>query len=614
MKRSFNVFQSIYLKIPLLFMFILLITFQFISIFFINRLEEESTASFKSQINTQAELLIHNVVPILEESHGKERKERLDQSLASFTTSPDHIEVQLINTDEYIIAVNTPSVRSAEGNRVDEPNVKNALVNQRSFDVEEYNADTKQYTYQLIKPIQSTDSARVLGAVLIRADMSEIMKQRDEVLDLFIRSGAVAIIGGLIVSLFLSQGLTRPIDQIRQQAIRISEGIYEYPAEVYGKDELGELTLTVNDLSDKVREAQESTEAESQRLDSVLRYMTDGVIATDSYGNVILVNDRALSFLNVAQENALGFPILKLLDVEDYEVYDLLTSEVKITLNRQEGGIDFILNAEFSAIRRESGFVTGLVCVLTDITEQAQAERERREFVSNVSHELRTPLTSIKNYSEVLANGAWKDEEIAPKFLGVIQSETYRMIRMISNLLDLSKMDGGQMVLDKEFVDFKALANHVIDRFKLAVDSGQVTNIRLNTEFTARDLYVEIDQDRIIQVMDNLINNAIKYSPDGGEILISIGETADKIRFTVKDYGIGVPRKDLDHLFERFYRVDKARNSGEGGTGLGLAISREIIELHGGKIGAISIEGRGSTFYFELPYEVFDDFDDSWGV
>ena len=114
--------------------------------------------------------------------------------------------------------------------------------------------------------------------------------------------------------------------------------------------------------------------------------------------------------------------------------------------------------------------------------------------------------------------------------------------------------------------------------------------------------------------MDNLINNAIKYSPDGGEILISIGETADKIRFTVKDYGIGVPRKDLDHLFERFYRVDKARNSGEGGTGLGLAISREIIELHGGKIGAISIEGRGSTFYFELPYEVFDDFDDSWGV
>lgn len=614
MKRSFNVFQSIYLKIPLLFMFILLITFQFISIFFINRLEEESTANFKSQINTQAELLIHNVVPILEESHGKERKERLDQSLASFTTSPDHIEVQLINTDEYIIAVNTPSVRSAEGNRVDEPNVKNVLVNQRSFDVEEYNADTKQYTYQLIKPIQSTDSARVLGAVLIRADMSEIMKQRDEVLDLFIRSGAVAIIGGLIVSLFLSQGLTRPIDQIRQQAIRISEGIYEYPAEVYGKDELGELTLTVNDLSDKVREAQESTEAESQRLDSVLRYMTDGVIATDSYGNVILVNDRALSFLNVAQENALGFPILKLLDVEDYEVYDLLTSEVKITLNRQEGGIDFILNAEFSAIRRESGFVTGLVCVLTDITEQAQAERERREFVSNVSHELRTPLTSIKNYSEVLANGAWKDEEIAPKFLGVIQSETYRMIRMISNLLDLSKMDGGQMVLDKEFVDFKALANHVIDRFKLAVDSGQVTNIRLNTEFTARDLYVEIDQDRIIQVMDNLINNAIKYSPDGGEILISIGETADKIRFTVKDYGIGVPRKDLDHLFERFYRVDKARNSGEGGTGLGLAISREIIELHGGKIGAISIEGRGSTFYFELPYEVFDDFDDSWGV
>lgn len=614
MKRSFNVFQSIYLKIPLLFMFILLITFQFISIFFINRLEEESTANFKSQINTQAELLIHNVVPILEESHGKERKERLDQSLASFTTSPDHIEVQLINTDEYIIAVNTPSVRSAEGNRVDEPNVKNVLVNQRSFDVEEYNADTKQYTYQLIKPIQSTDSARVLGAVLIRADMSEIMKQRDEVLDLFIRSGAVAIIGGLIVSLFLSQGLTRPIDQIRQQAIRISEGIYEYPAEVYGKDELGELTLTVNDLSDKVREAQESTEAESQRLDSVLRYMTDGVIATDSYGNVILVNDRALSFLNVAQENALGFPILKLLDVEDYEVYDLLTSEVKITLNRQEGGIDFILNAEFSAIRRESGFVTGLVCVLTDITEQAQAERERREFVSNVSHELRTPLTSIKNYSEVLANGAWKDEEIAPKFLGVIQSETYRMIRMISNLLDLSKMDGRQMVLDKEFVDFKALANHVIDRFKLAVDSGQVTNIRLNTEFTTRDLYVEIDQDRIIQVMDNLINNAIKYSPDGGEILISIGETADKIRFTVKDYGIGVPRKDLDHLFERFYRVDKARNSGEGGTGLGLAISREIIELHGGKIGAISIEGRGSTFYFELPYEVFDDFDDSWGV
>ncbi|MGX7092037.1 cell wall metabolism sensor histidine kinase WalK [Hutsoniella sourekii] len=624
-KRSFRFFQSIYFKIPLLFIFILLIAFQFIGVFFIDRLETQSVESYEAQIRTQTDFLTNNLVSLMEQYEQasddqavKEATEQISQTLETFTT-PMSTRLQVINTDETLIATDFNSGLVDVGTQVSDPAVRNVLLTATSSSSKAYDNSTSRYSYTLIRPILSTSTEQnnqVLGAVVVEADMTSVYRQTDRIIDIFIQSIGLAVGVALLVSVFLSQGLTRPLETIRQQAIRISEGIYNYPAEVYGNDELGELAITVNELADKVRDAQESTESERQRLDGILRHMTDGVIGTDQHGNVLLVNDRALYLLDVHQEKAIGKNILRLLGIDqNYSMTDFWHGDNEVLITTVDDGAETILKGEFSVIRRETGFVTGLVCVLTDVTEQEKCDQERRDFVSNVSHELRTPLTSLKSYSDALAEGAWQDENLAPQFIEVIQSESDRMIRMIANLLDLSKIDGGQIVLNRDFIEFKRLVNYILDRLNFTLESGELFEGRqyhIIRDFTNRDIYVDIDQDRMTQVIDNLLNNALKYSPDGGTIRVRIVDNHKSVVFSVEDEGLGISQSDLEHLFERFYRVDKARSREQGGSGLGLAITKEVIELHGGRIWVDSVEGEGSTFSFEIPYSSYDELSEEW--
>lgn len=615
-QRPFRFFQSIYFKIPLLFVFILVITFQFIGVFFIDQLETQTVDNFKVQINTQADFLANNITPILSNSEQESQSvlNQLNLTLDTFTsTAPARLEV--INNAETIIATNQGLDQNSIGNQTTDTAARNVLLYQNEVRTEYTDPETGTPIYKLIKPIVGTTQTTLLGVLVIEANMEQIYSQNNNIIDLFLQSSILAIGVALLISFVLSQGLTRPIENMRQQALRISEGVYNYPAEVYGYDELGELTMTINELAVKVKDAQESTESERQRLDGILRHMTDGVIGTDQRGRVLLVNDRALQLLNIRQEQAIGHSILRLLNIESQvTLKGLLQKDTEIMINHRSKDVESILKGEFSIIRRETGFVTGVVCVLTDITEQEKTEQEQRDFVSNVSHELRTPLTSIKSYSEALSEGAWRDETIAPQFLEVIQSESNRMIRMIANLLDLSKMDGGQIVLRTDYVDLKRVVNHILDRLEFTLDSDfSGENYKIVREFTSRDIYVDIDQDRMTQVIDNILNNAVKYSPDGGTIRVKIEDNHRSVIVRISDEGLGISKQDSERLFDRFYRVDKARSREQGGSGLGLAISKEVIELHGGTIWVDSVEGEGSTFNFELPYTEFADIDEEWG-
>lgn len=611
--NKFRFFQSIYFKIPLLFMFILLISFQFIGVFFTDQLESQTITQFKAQIDTQADFLVNNISPVM--SQQTEDTEgilsQLNQTLDTFTsTAPSRLYV--INSSETIVATNQASDQGAIGTQTTNPAVRNVILNREIYEDERRNPETDIQVYQLIKPIASTDGTAVLGALIIQANMDQIYQQNNNIIDLFMQSAIIAIIIALVLAYVVSQGLTRPIENMRQQAIRISEGVYNYPATIYSRDELGELGMTINELAVKVKDAQESTESERQRLDGILKHMTDGVIGTDQRGRVLLVNSRALNLLNIREDQALGQSIIKLLDIaKQTSLGELLKDDTELTMPQNDDAHS-IYKGEFSVIRRETGFVTGLVCVLTDVTEQEKTDQERRDFVSNVSHELRTPLTSIKSYSEALADGAWENPDIAPNFIEVIQSESNRMIRMIANLLDLSKMDGGQIILEKEFVDLKRIMNHILDRleFTIANTSEHEGYYRFIRDFTPRTIYVDIDQDRMTQVIDNLLNNAVKYSPDGGTIKVKIKESHEDVVVSISDQGLGISKADSERLFERFYRVDKARSRQQGGSGLGLAISKEVVELHGGRIWVESIEGKGSTFSFSLPYTTLSDFEE----
>ena len=448
--------------------------------------------------------------------------------------------------------------------------------------------------------------------------MASVYDSVNNVVVIFASASLIAIVIGMVLAIIVSSSITKPIEEMKQQTARIARGDYSGHVHQYGNDELGQLAQAVNNLSIRVEETQELSESERRRLDSVLSHMSDGVIATDRRGGITIVNDMAMNYLDISEGEVLGKSILDILDIRNqYTLRDLLEKQDEVVLDIS-GEKDLILNAYFSVIQRESGFISGIVCVLHDVTEQQKIDRERKQFVSNVSHELRTPLTSMRSYIEALNDGAWRDEKVAPEFLKVTQDETDRMIRMINDLLSLSRMDSGTVKLDLELVNINGLVNYILDRFDMMLKKDKIDtrdiktkNYTIKRDFTKRDLWVELDTDKFIQVVDNIMNNAIKYSPDGGVITCRLLETHNNVILSISDQGLGIPKKDLGHVFDRFFRVDKARSRAQGGTGLGLAISKEVIELHHGRIWVDSVEGKGSTFYISLPYEEYSE-EDLW--
>ncbi|MFY9857241.1 MAG: ATP-binding protein, partial [Exiguobacterium chiriqhucha] len=266
----------------------------------------------------------------------------------------------------------------------------------------------------------------------------------------------------------------------------------------------------------------------------------------------------------------------------------------------------FLVRAYFSPIQKHSGPITGLIVVLHDVTEQEQVEQDRREFVANVSHELRTPLTTMRSYLEVLAEGAYKDDELAPRFLETTQNETERMIRLVNDLLQLSKMDSKEYTMQKVKFDFIQFFNDIIERHEMT--KGET--IQFRRKLMKRRVYVHADQDKMTQVIDNIITNAVKFSPEGGTITFRTMLRAKRLVIGIKDEGVGIPKSNLKKIFERFYRVDKARARNIGGTGLGLSIAKEVVSAHGGDIWAESEFGRGTTIYFTIPFDTIVEVND----
>ena len=410
----------------------------------------------------------------------------------------------------------------------------------------------------------------------------------------------------MLVSFLLLEGRRDNIrlKQLNQKIKDLIAGDYSQVLDMQGNTEITNITNNLNDLSEVIRLTQENLEQESKRLHSILSYMTDGVLATNRRGQITMINDMAKRQLGVESDDAINQNILELLKIEDeYELRDLITQSPEMMIYSQNVNGEYIsLRVRFALIRRESGFISGLVAVLHDTTEQEKEERERRLFVSNVSHELRTPLTSVKSYLEALDEGALY-EPVAPDFIKVSLDETNRMMRMVTDLLHLSRIDNATSHLDVELINFTAFITFILNRFDKIRAQDQEKKYELVRDYPITSVWIEIDTDKMTQVIDNILNNAIKYSPDGGKITVSMKTTDDQMILSISDQGLGIPKEDLPKIFDRFYRVDKARSRAQGGTGLGLAIAKEIIKQHNGFIWAKSEYGKGSTFTIVLPYD-----------
>ena len=410
----------------------------------------------------------------------------------------------------------------------------------------------------------------------------------------------------LIVTLLLLENRRDNIrlKQINQKVKDLIAGDYSQVLDMQGSSEITNITNNLNDLSEVIRLTQENLEQESKRLHSILSYMTDGVLATNRRGKITMINDMAKKQLGVQKEEVLNKSILELLKIEDeYELRDLITQVPELMIDSQDANGEYLsLRVRFALVRRESGFISGLVAVLHDTTEQEKEERERRLFVSNVSHELRTPLTSVKSYLEALDEGALS-EPVAPDFIKVSLDETNRMMRMVTDLLHLSRIDNATSHLDVELINFTAFITFILNRFDQIRGQDEEKKYELVRDYPITSVWIEIDTDKMTQVIDNILNNAIKYSPDGGKITVTMKTTDDQMILSISDQGLGIPKQDLPRIFDRFYRVDRARSRAQGGTGLGLSIAKEIIKQHKGFIWAKSIYGKGSTFTIVLPYD-----------
>lgn len=595
-----SIFFSIRWKFILFFVLLILLAMQIIGVYFVRELENKLTTNFKNSIYNRVDFLAYNIEQEFLKDRDVEGTPSLETDIRNIlmeNTASDIAEIQVIDKNMRIIGSSNINNQEIIGQRTTDVLATRALVTEETIDQTVIDKQNGRI-WQLFVPIKVRN--QVEGIIYIEGKIEQVFDQLQVINGVLITGTVIALVITAVLAVFIAQTITRPISEMKRQAREMARGNFAKKVKIYSNDEIGQLAETFNHLSKKLQEEQIKTESEKRKLSSILTYMTDGVVSTDRRGRVILINEAAESMLGVSRDSVISQPIISVLGLEgEYTFRDLLKEESSIILDFSTEEKSFILRANISVIQKETGIMNGLIVVLHDITEQEKIEAERREFVANVSHELRTPLTTMRSYVEALLEGALNDAKIAPKFLKVIQNETERMIRLVSDLLQLSKMDRKEYDLKLEMVNLIDFMNGIIDRFEMTKDKSIVFVRR----FPKRPVYVEIDQDKITQVVDNIIFNALKYSPNGGQVTFRINIYIDYVEVRISDQGVGIAKENLQKIFNRFYRVDKARSRNQGGTGLGLAIAKEMIKAHGGKIWATSSKGKGTTIHFTLPHQ-----------
>lgn len=444
---------------------------------------------------------------------------------------------------------------------------------------------TEHFAYA--SPVKINDEVKYI--VYIQMDASTINENIDQTRTTILFSVALSMLLTAVLGYIFARTLTGPIVELTAKANELARGNLNQKIAVRSDDEIGQLSSTFNYMSDELNKNILQISNEKNKFEIILHNMSDGVILFDKLGNPLHVNGAAMEMLELnkmdltMEEFALKYSLNELLNSKQAESLDTYTGFFV--------GEKYI-NAGVTRYFNDNNEIEGTVIVLRDITEQKKLDDMRKEFVANVSHELRTPLTTVKSYAETLMEGAIDDKEIAMEFLGIINSETDRMAFLVRDLLQLSRFDNRQITLNITEIHLNEFLYSVVRQCKILAD-----NKKQNLLFFPYngDACLLGDKDRLNQVVNNLITNSIKYSHDGAEIDVYIDEDDKYFKVVVKDNGMGIPKDDLPRIFERFYRVDKARSRAIGGTGLGLAIVKEIVDLHGGKITAESEYGKGTT-------------------
>lgn len=594
--------RSFKLKPIFSYIFVIILSFGFIAFFLDKNLEDNSLRNIEISLTNQAYLVENQIT-----------SENLKQENVSYlellvTTLSEKIKcrITVINKLGRVLADSEKSQKEIPQmeNHLYRPEIKTALADKIGIDTR-YSSTLKVDMLYVALPLR--DKQEIIGVLRLALPLESVEKTLSETRKTVFLGLILALALAFVLGSIIAARTVRPINKMIQVSRKYSEGDFSRRVMQSTHDEIGELAITLNKMAQGLEDKIKEIKAQNQKLAAIFNSMIEGIIIVDGSSNIISINPTIEKIFNVSHKDAEGKIFLETIRNNDISEIiqgvlkdgNPLSKEIEIVLPVRK---IFEVNA---APIFDNNTVNGCMVVIHDITEIRKLETIRSDFVANVSHELKTPLTSIKGFVETLLEGALDDKENNRNFLKIIQDHAERLNNLVDDLLSLSHLESKEITLNKKSSNLKQQLEEVISGFKSQLKK---TSVQIKNDLPA-SVIVEIDKDRIGQVFTNLIDNAIKFNKEKGTIRIYAQDASEKIygeqsrtiKVFVEDSGIGIPPKDIPRIFERFYRVDKARSRELGGTGLGLSIVKHIVELHGGSVGVESTEGLGSKFWFSLP-------------
>lgn len=540
----------------------------------------------KNQLMLYAQKVSEQVVESYDEADFQTALEQFTRT----SSSDSQIQGNIIN--EYCETVASTTVSQPPFPQYNNSVVMMAIAGETGFD-EARKDDETDTTWICYASPAMTINGEVKYVIYARMNASSMQESLTQTTRTIIVAVFLALVLAVLMAYVFAKTLTGPIHQLTVKAKILAEGDLKQTVEVYSEDEIGQLAESFNYMASELNKTVGEAFREKNKLEAILHNMTDGVISFDKSGNITHANTVAAEMLEV---DKLDFNLDMFtrkydleLDDQGRDIEDGMAVQLQYTFPVGEK----FINASFSPYFNETEEIEGIVVVLQDITKQKKLDNMRKEFVANVSHEMRTPLTTIKSYTETLMYGALEEKDMAMDFLNIINTEADRMSFLVRDLLQLSRFDNKQVQFKFTKVYINELISENVRQNKIHAENKK-QNLILEL-WPDDDAYVVADRDRINQVINNITTNAIKYSPEGATIRIYVTEDKSYYKINVSDTGMGISKEDLPRIFERFYRVDKARSRAMGGTGLGLAIAKEIMEGHDGKLTAESEYGKGTT-------------------
>ncbi len=587
-------FKGMQLKIVLVYSLLILFAMQLFAVLLTQSLERYYLKTYTDSLESQGLLLANFLERYLVAG---DDGSSIDSLVREYSRYAGTTEIMVLDAFGRVISSSRQG-EALRGQRIVQDETIRALTGTRSEEMR-LDPETRERLKYLALPVRS--GGRMLGVVYLIGSLEPIYETLREIQYIFLTGALVVLAVTILLGFALANTISRPIREITSKAEKIALGDYRQRIAVHSKDEIGHLGEMFNYLSCQLEETLREISAEKGKMEAILNNMTDGIVAISREGQLLHVNPAAKRLLGVSGEGEPG-----------QEVADLLTGKVDIAALLESGdhrGREIVVEAGKSLIQAhfvpfltpdapEGTRFSGVLAVLHDVTRERQMIRLQQEFVANVSHELRTPLTTLKSYTEALLDGALRQPEVAYSFLGTMEKETERMVRLVKDLLVLSQLDFRQVSWRRERQRLDQLLEEVVGELKVKYhDEGKKMELLL----PPRRVFAVFDRDKLKQVLLNIIHNAYKYTGRDGLIRVLLEKNRDAVVIRVTDNGMGIPREDLNRVFERFYRVDKARSRDFGGTGLGLSIAREIVEAHGGTIVIYSEPEQGTEVVVTLP-------------